>query len=176
MQDGPGYFLETSYALDNLVGGGANASRRLPVFVPVSIENGGCDAIGSERGLEYDTLSDRYARFVEDEVLPAVLADPAVRAAFPGLRFSADPAQRVTFGCSSGGAAAMTMAYMRPVSVRVVGVVRWGGCVRGRVHGGHATVVRHLSGTGSRVQRRRAQEALSCAHAVVLRDADGPCA
>jgi S-formylglutathione hydrolase FrmB len=113
MQDGPGYFAEVSYALDNLVGN-ANASRRLPVFIPISIENGGCDAIGAERGLEYDTMSDRYARFVTEEVMPAVLADAAVRAAFPGLRFSADPGQRAAFGCSSGGAAAMTMAFMRP--------------------------------------------------------------
>lgn len=113
MQDGPGYFPEVSYALDNLVGN-ANASRRLPVFIPISIENGGCDAIGAERGLEYDTMSDRYARFVTEEVMPAVLADPAVRAAYPGLRFSDDPSQRAAFGCSSGGAAAMTMAFMRP--------------------------------------------------------------
>ena len=111
MQDGPGYFSEVSFALDNLVG---NASRRLPVFVPVSIENGGCDAIGSERGLEYDTVSDRYARFVSEEVLPAVLGDAAVRAAFPGLRLAEDPSQRAAFGCSSGGAAAVTMAFTRP--------------------------------------------------------------
>ena len=113
MQDGPGYFSEVSFALDNLVGA-ANVSRRLPVFVPISIQNGGCDAIGSERGLEYDTMSDRYARFVSEEVLPSVLADPAVRAAFPGLRFAQDPDQRAAFGCSSGGAAAVTMAFTRP--------------------------------------------------------------
>ena len=30
------------------------------------------DAQGSERGLEYDTMSGRYAEFVETEVLPFV--------------------------------------------------------------------------------------------------------
>ena len=111
MQDGPGFLSETSYALDNLVG---DADRPLPAFVVVSIENGGCDAIGSERGLEYDTMSDRYARFVVLEVLPAILADAAVRAAYPKLAFSADPTKRGLLGCSSGGAAALTAAYFRP--------------------------------------------------------------
>ena len=43
----------------------ANLPDRLPPFVTVAIDNGG----GSERSLEYDTMSDRYARFVETEVL-----------------------------------------------------------------------------------------------------------
>lgn len=113
MQDGPSYFSQVSFALDNL-GGAAPPGRSLPAFVAVSVQNGGCDAIGSERGLEYDTMSDRYARFISEEVLPAVAADPALRAAFPRFAFSADPDRRAAFGCSSGGAAALTMAYQRP--------------------------------------------------------------
>jgi hypothetical protein len=111
MADGPGYFAQVSYALDNLAG---DAVRPLPPFVAVSVQNGGCDAIGSERGLEYDTMSDKYARFVDEEVLPAVLADAAIRAAYPRLAFSRDPDRRATFGCSSGGAVALTMAYFAP--------------------------------------------------------------
>jgi hypothetical protein len=42
----------------------------------IGVDNGGNDGKGSERGLEYDTMSDRHARFLNDEVLPAVLADP----------------------------------------------------------------------------------------------------
>ena len=42
----------------------------------------------SERGLEYDTMSDRLARFINDEVLSAVLADPGVKAAYPQLGFT----------------------------------------------------------------------------------------
>ena len=41
-------------------------------MVAISIGNGGGDAQGSERGLEYDTMSGRYAEFVENEVLPLV--------------------------------------------------------------------------------------------------------
>ena len=46
--------------LDNLI-----AEHRIPVMVAISISNGGGDAQGSERGLEYDTMSGRYAEFVE---------------------------------------------------------------------------------------------------------------
>jgi enterochelin esterase-like enzyme len=59
-------------------------------------------------------MSDRLARFVADEVLPAVLANPEIRAAYPRLSFTDDPWGRAVFGCSSGGAAALTMGWFRP--------------------------------------------------------------
>ena len=40
-------------------------------MIAVSIGNGSGDAQGSQRGLEYDTMSGRYAEFVETEVLPS---------------------------------------------------------------------------------------------------------
>ncbi len=63
--DGPDLALFT--ALDNLI-----AQHRVPVMIAISISNGGGDAQGSERGLEYDTMSGMYAEFVEKEVLPLV--------------------------------------------------------------------------------------------------------
>lgn len=48
--DGPDTMLFT--VLDNLI-----AERKVPAMVAVSISNGGGDAQGSERGLEYDTMS-----------------------------------------------------------------------------------------------------------------------
>ena len=66
------------------------------------------DGKNSERGLEYDTMSDRYARFINDEVFAAVLANPEIRAAYPKLAITANPWGRATMGCSSGGAAALT--------------------------------------------------------------------
>src|SRR3984957_18187727 len=54
-------------ALDNLI-----AQHRLPVMIAISIGNGSGDAQGSERGLEYDTMSGLYAEWVEKEVLPLV--------------------------------------------------------------------------------------------------------
>ena len=56
----------------------------------------------------------RYARFIDAEILPAVLADAAVRAAYPALRLSASPQRRGALGCSAGGVAALTMAFFRP--------------------------------------------------------------
>ena len=63
--DGPDRTLFT--ALDNLI-----AQHRVPVMIAISIGNGSGDAQGSERGLEYDTMSGLYAEFVEKEVLPLV--------------------------------------------------------------------------------------------------------
>ncbi len=113
IQDGPGELGLVKNALDNLTIS-KDATRTLPVFVVVAIANGGGDSKGSERGLEYDTMSDRYARFVQTEVLPAVVADANVKAAFPHLVFTDNPEGKATLGCSSGGAAALTMGWFRP--------------------------------------------------------------
>jgi len=98
--DGPDRMLFT--ALDNLI-----AQHRVPVMIAISIGNGGGDAQGSQRGLEYDTMSGRYAEFVEKEVLPLVEKQCH-------LRLTTDPEGRATMGCSSGGACALIMAWYRP--------------------------------------------------------------
>ena len=98
--DGPDRTLFT--ALDNLI-----AEKRVPVMIAISIGNGSGDAQGSERGLEYDTMSGLYAQFVETEVLPLVEKQYNVK-------LTRDPEGRATMGCSSGGAAAMAMAWYRP--------------------------------------------------------------
>jgi enterochelin esterase family protein len=113
MQDGPGPMTEISRALDNLTTS-TDPTRKVPPFIAIGVQNGGNDAQGSERGLEYDTLSDRYARFIQLEVLPAVLADARIKAAYPKLAFTDDPEGRATYGCSSGGVAAFTMAWFAP--------------------------------------------------------------
>jgi len=62
--DGPDSALFT--ALNNLI-----AEHKVPVMIAISISNGGGDAQGSERGMEYDTMSGKYAEFVEQEGLAA---------------------------------------------------------------------------------------------------------
>ena len=52
-------------------------------ITPIAIENGGNDGKKSQRGLEYDTMSDRLARFIHDEVLPAVTGNTEIKAAYP---------------------------------------------------------------------------------------------
>jgi enterochelin esterase family protein len=101
-QDGRGWTARLQPILDNMIHDG-----RLPVMVAIMIDNGGGDGKGSERGLEYDTVSETYANFVESEVLPRV-----ERVA--GVKLTGDPEGRATLGGSSGGAAAFTMAWFRP--------------------------------------------------------------
>ncbi|BCX48061.1 ferric enterobactin esterase [Haloferula helveola] len=113
MHDGPNRLDLVRHAVDNLTVS-KDPKRRLPAFITIAVENGGDDSKGSQRGLEYDTMSDRLARFIAEEVLPAVLANKEIRAAYPKLAFTSDPWGRAVMGCSSGGAAALTMGWFRP--------------------------------------------------------------
>jgi len=113
VHDGPAQIDLIARALDNLTIA-TDSTRRLPPFVVVAVENGGNDGKNSERGLEYDTMSDRLARFIDGEIFPAVLADRDIRTAYPGLTFTSDPWGRAVMGCSSGGAAALSMGWFRP--------------------------------------------------------------
>ena len=98
--DGPDKMLFT--ALDNLI-----AAKKVPAMVAISIGNGSGDAQGSERGLEYDTMSGKYAEWVETEVLPLVEAKANVK-------LTRDPEGRATMGGSSGGSCALIMAWNHP--------------------------------------------------------------
>ncbi len=113
IQDGPGELSMVRNALDNLTIAD-DMARRIPPFIAVAVQNGGNDSKGSERGLEYDTMSDRYARFIDLEVLPAVVQNSMVKAAYPNLKFTKDPNGRGALGCSSGAAAVLTMGWFRP--------------------------------------------------------------
>jgi iron(III)-enterobactin esterase len=113
IHDGPSQLNLVRNALDNLTIS-ADPDRKLPAFVAIAVENGGNDGKKSERGLEYDTLSDRLARFINDEVIPAVLTNAEIKAAYPHFAITDDPWGRAVMGCSSGGAAALTMAWFRP--------------------------------------------------------------
>jgi enterochelin esterase family protein len=59
----------------------------------------------SNRSFEYDTLSDQYARFLEQEMLPLIGKD---------LNLRKDAAGRAICGISSGGICAFTVAWERP--------------------------------------------------------------
>jgi enterochelin esterase family protein len=98
--DGPDKLLFT--VLDNLI-----AAGKVPPMIAISIGNGSGDAQGSERGLEYDTMSGLYAEFVETEILPLVERKCQVK-------LTKDPAGRATMGGSSGGSCALIMAWYHP--------------------------------------------------------------
>ena len=102
VQDGLGYTNAMIKALDHLL-----HERRVPALIAIFINSGGGDAQGSQRGLEYDTVSGTYTTFIETEVLPLVAKECQVK-------FTDDPEGRATMGGSSGAACAFTMAWFRP--------------------------------------------------------------
>jgi enterochelin esterase-like enzyme len=102
VQDGHSYVKRMVNIMDNMI-----AAKRLPPMVLILADSGGSDAQGSERGLEYDTVSGRYSDWVEQELLPAVSQRY-------GITFTSDPEGRATMGGSSGAAAAWTMAWYHP--------------------------------------------------------------
>jgi enterochelin esterase-like enzyme len=98
--DGPDQTLFRT--MDNLI-----AEHKIPVMIGISLASGGGDAQGSQRGLEYDTMSGVYAEFVEKEVLPLVEQKYNVK-------LTRNPDGRATMGGSSGGSAALIMAWYHP--------------------------------------------------------------
>jgi enterochelin esterase-like enzyme len=93
---------ELARVLDNLI-----HQKRVPVQLAIMVAHGGGDAQGHERGREYDTMSPLFAEFIEAEVLPAVEKNC-------GVKLTKDPEARATMGNSSGGSAALIMAWYRP--------------------------------------------------------------
>jgi enterochelin esterase-like enzyme/sugar lactone lactonase YvrE len=70
----------------------------IPGSAPESVER-------SNRSFEYDSMGDRYSKFLIDEFLPVALK---------GLNVSQDPKRRAVGGISSGGICAFTTAWERP--------------------------------------------------------------
>lgn len=112
-QDGGGFVRENGAfraptVLDNLIHAG-----EIPVTVGVFVNPGVVPAAreGQEprknRSFEYDTLSDQYARFLLEELLPEV---------GKSVKLTEDPQDRVICGNSSGGICAFTVAWERPGS------------------------------------------------------------
>jgi len=102
VQDGRSYVKRMVNIMDNMI-----AAKRLPPMVLILADSGGSDAQGSERGLEYDTVSEVYSNWVEQELLPAVSRRY-------GVTFTIDPEGRAAMGGSSGAACAWTMAWFHP--------------------------------------------------------------
>jgi enterochelin esterase family protein len=95
------YQAHVPTVLDNLI-----AAGDMPVTIGLFLDPGVyADTTASNRSFEYDTLSDQYARFLLEEILPAVGADYALRQ---------DAAGRAICGMSSGGICAFTAAWQRP--------------------------------------------------------------
>jgi enterochelin esterase family protein len=111
----PAGVLRVPNVLDNLT-----YRHEIPVTIGIFITPGQRgdtfpESIGTgnpnNRSVEYDSLGDKYARLVVDEILPEV-----------GRRYNltADPAGRTIGGASSGAIAAFTVAWERPNAFRNV--------------------------------------------------------
>ncbi len=110
-QDGPAYSkpdgaFRAPIVLDNLI-----HQRAMPVTIAVFVSPGTIPATKpgaidrSNRSFEYDSMGDRYSRFLVEEFLPV---------AIKGLNVSTDPKQRAIGGISSGGICAFTVAWEKP--------------------------------------------------------------
>lgn len=117
-QDGHAYVKETGefrvpVVLDNLI-----HKKELPPLIGIFINPGHKGEElpenpwkANNRSFEYDTLSDQYARFLLDEILPTVGKD---------YKLASDPDQRAICGISSGGICAFTVAWEKPDQFRKV--------------------------------------------------------
>lgn len=114
--DGEGHF-RIPIVFDNLINKG-----EMPVTIGIFIDPG--EKIGknpvyarplktglNQRNIEYDVLSDKYARFLEKEILPEIAKT---------YKLSNDLKRRAICGFSSGGTCAFTVAWQRPDMFRKV--------------------------------------------------------
>ncbi len=113
-QDGHAYVdpngqMRVPVVLDNLIHRGD-----LPVMIGLFINPGHKGETKPEtpwkannRSFEYDSLSDQYAKFVIQELLPHVITEQK-------LNISTDPSDRAICGMSSGGICAFTAAWEHP--------------------------------------------------------------
>src|SRR5208282_2735417 len=97
---------------DNLI-----AKHDMPVTIAILIDPGVLKALApgqmsrANRSFEYDALSDRYARFLLDEILPEVAKH---------YNLSTNPNDRAISGGSSGGICSFTVAWTHPEAFRRV--------------------------------------------------------
>ncbi len=118
-QDGQMY--SAPLVFDNLI-----HKKEIPVTIGIFIRPGdkplkpgevprkrpdGRPAPASNRSFEYDTLSDAYARFLLEEILPEVAKK---------YKLTSNPEGRAIGGSSSGGICAFTVAWQRPDAFRKV--------------------------------------------------------
>jgi enterochelin esterase family protein len=118
-QDGGSYKSYVPTIFDNLI-----AKGDMPVTVGVFIEPGVGPDGKKNRSFEYDTLSDQYARFLLEEILPEVEKT---------TKLKRDAASRAICGASSGGICAFTVAWQKPEEFGKV--VSWIGSFTNIAHG-----------------------------------------
>ncbi len=111
VQDGGGWINETGrfrapIVFDNLIHQG-----QMPITIGIFVNPGVLPSLTPDgqdrfnRSFEYDAMTDRYARFLAEDLLPAVAAK---------YNLSQSPNDRAIAGSSSGASAALIAAWNRP--------------------------------------------------------------
>jgi gluconolactonase len=109
-----GVIYQAPVAFDNLM-----ARKEIPPLVGIFVKPGVVPAANENalprfnRSYEYDSITDTYARFLIDELLPAIEQKH-------GIKLSTDPNDASISGNSSGGIAAFMVAWHRPDRFRRV--------------------------------------------------------
>jgi gluconolactonase len=115
--DGLGFNAATVF--DNLI-----AQHAMPVTIGIGVSSGTVASASPpdnprfDRSFEFDSRSDRLARFLIEEVIPEVERHPTADGR--AIRFSTDPNDRAVGGGSTGAIAAFTVAWERPDAFRRV--------------------------------------------------------
>jgi len=123
-QDGHAYVGETGQVRAPIVFDNLIAAGEMPVTIGIFLNPGwfadeltakqgwkAPEGVGSNRSVEYDSLSPKYAEFLEKEILEEVGKN---------YRLTDDPNMRAICGMSSGGICAFTVAWERPDLFRKV--------------------------------------------------------
>jgi len=103
-QDGQGRVQRDGAARSQIVFDNLTYQKKIPVMIHVFIQPGTVGA-RAMRSIEYDTVSDKYARFLRDEVLPE---------STPNMTSAKDGYSRGISGSSSGGICAFNVAWWQP--------------------------------------------------------------
>ncbi|MGH9470684.1 MAG: SMP-30/gluconolactonase/LRE family protein [Terriglobia bacterium] len=116
-QDGGGFVRENGAARVPIVFDNLIHAHEMPVTIGIFINPGVLPAPSARqrarynRSFEYDSLGDRYARFLLDEILPQVSKR---------YNLSTNPNAHAIAGSSSGGICAFTVAWTHPEAFRRV--------------------------------------------------------
>ncbi len=116
-QDGHSYVSEDGRARIPIVFDNLIAKHDMPVTIAILIDPGAFKAASpgqqerSNRSYEYDALSDRYAQFLLNEILPEVAKH---------YNLSTNPNDRAISGGSSGGICSFTVGWTHPEAFRRV--------------------------------------------------------
>jgi gluconolactonase len=114
-----GLLFEAPIVFDNLI-----HKREMPVTIGIGIAPGAVESARApqeprySRSLEFDSLNDDLARFVLEEVLPAVERQKTPEGV--PILLSRNPNDRAAGGASTGGIGSFTLAWERPDDFRRV--------------------------------------------------------